>query len=404
MTWSWGSMLSKQSCLNTHLLICAIPKSCTLPSAWPVLDAWIAWSFEALAKGWRPCEDPWGKGSWHPLLASLRLKGTTGQHCGQYRVMLNFTQMSSKLDIGPPSILAACPSGKSVKILKASGQDCKYVCPAEALLAKKNNHVLFGIPGVSTAMIRGDALHILHSRAFHDWPNRQKVSASKRIQVIFAKVRDIYSERGISNRLTNLRLSMITETQSPFKAFPVLECKAAECKWFVPVLEQILADCLDFGVDIHQSMVQCCKAFNQLVQHFDGCGAFLTAAEFAAAQELSTSFFNRYSRLNCWAAEEGRKLFHITFKFHSMLHLVQNSKWMNIRLHANYRAEPFVGQMSVTGHSVSFGNKATRVCTKLMQKYLVLLHLQLTRPGFGDQPEDDCDPYLDGRRGCYLFV
>ena len=77
MTWSWGSMLSKQSCLNTHLLICAIPKSCTLPSAWPVLDAWIAWSFEALAKGWRPCEDPWGKGSWHPLLASPRLKGTT---------------------------------------------------------------------------------------------------------------------------------------------------------------------------------------------------------------------------------------------------------------------------------------------------------------------------------------
>ena len=106
------------------------------------------------AKGWRPCEDPWGKGSWHPLLASPRLKGTTGQHCGQYRVMLNFTQMSSKLDIGPPSILAACPSGKSVKILKASGQDCKYVCPAEALLAKKNNHVLFGIPAVSTAVIR----------------------------------------------------------------------------------------------------------------------------------------------------------------------------------------------------------------------------------------------------------
>ena len=56
-------------------------------------------------------------------------------------------------------------------------------------------------------MIRGDALHILyckgvgshlagsllHYMAFYDWPNRQKVSASKRIQVNFAKVRDIYS-------------------------------------------------------------------------------------------------------------------------------------------------------------------------------------------------------------------
>ena len=312
-------------------------------------------------------------------LASFAGKPSTKGHhrAALWSIQGDVEFYSKVLKVGPPD--------KSVKILKASEQDYKYVSTAEALLAKRSNHALFGIPGVSTAMIRGDALHILyckgvgshlagsllHYMAFYDWPNRQKVSASKRIQVLFAKVRDIYSERGISNRLTNLRLSMITDTQSPFKAFPVLECKAAECKWFLPLLEQVLADCLDLRVEVHQSMIQCCKAFNQLVEHFDGCGAFLNAAEFAAAQELSTSFLNHYSRLNCWAAEEGRKLFHITFKFHSMLHLVQNSKWMNIRLHANYRAESFVGQMSVIGHSVSFGNEATRVCTKLMQMYLV---------------------------------
>ena len=52
----------------------------------------------------------------------------------------------------------------------------------------------------------------------------------------------------------------------------------------------------------------------------------------------------------------------------------------------------FVGQISVVGHSVSFGNAATRVCQKLTQKYLILLHLQLTRPGFGTLAEDDADP------------
>ena len=80
MTWSWGSLLSKQSCLNSHLLICAIPKSCTLPTTWPVLDAWIAWSFEALGKGWHPCEDPWGNPLPKGELASLAGKPLTKGH------------------------------------------------------------------------------------------------------------------------------------------------------------------------------------------------------------------------------------------------------------------------------------------------------------------------------------
>ena len=63
-----------------------------------------------------------------------------------------------------------------------------------------------------------------------------------------------------------------------------------------------------------------------------------------------------------------------------------------MRMHHNFKAEDFVGQISVVGHSVSFGNAATRVCQKFTQKYLILLHLQLTRPGFGTLAEDDADP------------
>ena len=42
MKWSSGSLLAKHPILSAHLLIAAIPKSCTLATAWPALDAWRA--------------------------------------------------------------------------------------------------------------------------------------------------------------------------------------------------------------------------------------------------------------------------------------------------------------------------------------------------------------------------
>ena len=86
-------------------------------------------------------------------------------------------------------------------------------------------------------------------------------------------------------------------------------------------------------------------------------------------------------------------------KFHTAHHLIRNAQNLNLRMHHNFKAEDFVGQISVVGHSVSFGNAATRVCQKLTQKYLILLHLQLTRPGFGTLAEDDADPWTHWQNG-----
>ena len=60
----------------------------------------------------------------------------------------------------------ACPEGKSVKILKEENQQYEYVSPQQAVLAKRSSHPLFSIPCVSTAMVRGDSLHILYSRGW----------------------------------------------------------------------------------------------------------------------------------------------------------------------------------------------------------------------------------------------
>ena len=122
----------------------------------------------------------------------------------------------------------ACPEGKSAKIFKEENQQYEYVSTQQAVLAKRGSHPRFSFPGVSTAMVRGGSLHILYSRGlgshlagsilhymwFYDWPKRQRVSPTTRLQNIFARATELYSKRKTSARLTNLRLSMITDTQS----------------------------------------------------------------------------------------------------------------------------------------------------------------------------------------------
>ena len=71
MTWSWGSMLSQQSSLATHLLLTAWPKSCQTPNTWKPLDKVISWSFTALAKGYHPTEDWEGKPLTKGILGNL---------------------------------------------------------------------------------------------------------------------------------------------------------------------------------------------------------------------------------------------------------------------------------------------------------------------------------------------
>ena len=106
----------------------------------------LCWTLglHGLLRRWPRVGRPMGQGE----LASFAGKPSTkGHHRAALWSIQGDAEFYSKvLKVGPPD--------KSVKILKASEQDYKYVSPAEALLAKKNNHVLFGIPAVSTAVIR----------------------------------------------------------------------------------------------------------------------------------------------------------------------------------------------------------------------------------------------------------
>ena len=421
MTWSWGPMLSKQSSLSSHLLLAALPKSCTLPKTWEPLCEWIRWSFEALSKGCHPSEDPWGNPLPKGLAELAGLPLTKGHHRaviwsiqGDAEFFANVLKLPHwqnkhpchECDCQKPVYKKKCPAGKSAKILKEAEQSFVPVTPAQALLAKRSSHPLFSIEGVSTALVRGDSLHILFSRGvgshlagsllhflcYFDGARRQAVPPAQRLQLMFSRIKELYCKDGKS-RLTNLRLSMFSDTKKPHQKFPCLEAKAAETKHILPCLLQVLKEALPGDQPIHQTMIDCLGSFNQLVQHFDSIDLFPTSEEFALAKNLAKRFFDSYQDLNSWALSKGKKLFNITHKFHTMMHLIENSQFLNYRIHHNYRAEDYVGKLSTLAHSVSFGVKAVRLSAKVAAKYRILLHLQLTRPGFGfvdEAPDNLC--------------
>jgi hypothetical protein len=180
MTFSWGSMLSQQSSLATHLLLTAWPKSCQTPDTWKPLDKIISWSFSALAKGFHPTEDWDGKALTKGILfekAGLPLTK------GKFRAVIYSIQgdqefYSNCLKLGhwqskhpchecdsqkPHYKKKACPPGKSFKILKQDLQTYVDVTPGQALLVERS-HPIFSVPGVSSALVRADSLHILYSR------------------------------------------------------------------------------------------------------------------------------------------------------------------------------------------------------------------------------------------------
>ena len=180
MTWSWGSMLSKQDSLASHLLLVAFPKCCSVATTWGPLHDWISWSFDALLKGKHPSKDPYGEALPMPLSSLADQPLTPGNHrCWIWSIQGDQEFFSNTLSLPhwqnkfpchecdgqKPSFKGKeCPEGKSVKLLREEQQRYVYVTPDQALLDKRSSHPLFSIPGVTTAVVRGDSLHILYSR------------------------------------------------------------------------------------------------------------------------------------------------------------------------------------------------------------------------------------------------
>ena len=404
--------------LESHLHLACWPKSATSKTTWDPIYKCIKWSFEALSKGKHPETGPDGE----PLPKGMEPWAGQPLVPGGYRAViwsiqgdadfysntLKLPHWSSKnpcweCDCQRPLTKGRrCPPGNSVKILTESKQLFVFRDIHACIAHPKSDHPIFQVPGVSTWMVRHDALHVLYGKGvgshllgsllhflcYHE-KGKQVVPASQRLSIIWGEVQKVYQARKTPVRLTNLRLSMFCDTGAPHKGHPFLAIKAAELKYFAPCFLQVLKNMLR-GLDQRPElqMVECLQAFCNLTQLFDEAPMFLSPQEYETARDLGERFLTLYEELNEWSSLDQRRLFHKVHKHHSMQHMVHSAKDMNPRHVWNFRAEDFVGAMSRLAHSTSFGLKSTQVSNKVALKYKVLLHLKLTRAGFSINKED----------------
>ena len=298
---------------------------------------------------------------------------------------------------------APCPKGEFFKILDPEDQKFVKVDTAAALAKGPPNHMLFSLPGVTTRCIRGDGLRILfckgvcshlcgsilHHFLYHEGKGKQKVSPSDRLSMLFVEIQEIYRRQSSPTRLTNLKLGMIVGPKKPHQNFPKLEAKGAETKHFCKAFLPILKEMVDKTRVEECQMLEALESLCLLIDLYDENGRFLSPEEFDRSMNLGQRFFLSYDYLNKRALSKGLVLFNIVFKFHSFMHMVENGVHMNPKESMNFRSEDFAGQLARLGHSCSMGVRSTKLSSKIIPKYLVLLHFQLTRPGFNTKSSLD---------------
>ena len=165
--------------------------------------------------------------------------------------------------------------GKEFKQIALEKADYRLYSHAECLAEPWSEHQLFQLPGVSSHMVRGDPLHILFCKRLYShllggllhylcWFEGPGKSTQKkpweRLALIFQQVQGEYSKQGIASRLTNLRLSMLTETKKPWAKTASLDCKGAEARHLLPPRLPVLKLTLSLEKDealgkVHEQML-----------------------------------------------------------------------------------------------------------------------------------------------------
>jgi len=409
MAFSWGSLLSNQASVDMSFLLAGFPKSCTIKdghahSTWKPVWEWIVWSFKAAFQGVHPDKDPFGQpfpsNTLFAKLAGSPLNPKGYKLCA-WVLQGDHEYFSNMLDLPHWSSNKCCWSCNTLadsaeltwKTLKQSPTGWQEYSIQDAI-ANQPEHPFFSLPGVTPLSVGHDGLHVLFCKGvlsyvmggcLHTmlWPKkgRQSMPPQKRLDLIWSRVQQLYSQNKSSTRFTNLTMSMICNADKPWADVPFLKAKGAECKHFLPVLA-IIAREVSTGSehDVHRTRVL--QVISEFCALLDSRGMFLTQSESTNAVHLIDEFFEHVLWLQNWAQTEERLAYHVTIKFHMLHHLALAAKFLNPRVYWCFRAEDLVGKLATMAFSVSMGVRSTQLSVKLCAKYREFLHFRFTR---GDQ-------------------
>lgn len=412
MIYCWGSLLTEGSSDDCSLMLATFPKSCTIkagskddPDTWRDILKWIAWSFNALFHNKHPAVDPWGQ----PFAADSFFSSMAGKPINEsgFRAAVwalegDQEYFANVLGLNHWSCHKPCwdcNTDKTVpalhfKNLLPGRQQWVVKTMQEAIDSLDSDHGFFEIIGVTSKTVGQDAMHILFCKGvlayfmgavLHLWcfPNfgRRARPPAEVLADVFKEVQLIYVQRGITCRITNLKISMFTAEDKPWANVPFLNLKGAECKHLLKPLA-IIAARRATESELHARIAAAFAAIDKVVDIMDAAGTFLTPVEHNAMMTSALTFNGNYQWLHDWAQAQGTYLFHIVIKFHMFHHLVLAAKFLNPKRFWCFKGEDYVGRIAALARSVAMGVRSTRLSQKIADKYRHWFHFRLTRGDF----------------------
>ena len=396
------SGLKQSHAMDHSLCLAAWPKSAQRQGTWDEVYEVLAWSFQSLWTGKHPDKD-W-KGRELPKdLQGLATKPITRQgyrfYVWQYLGDLEYFANVLKFPHWQSDAFCwLCSCNKKIKGKSpwdwrdepgwtlASGLEQSH----EGLEQSPSTHILVNaIPG-GLARFRPciDVLHTIDlglacriaGSVLHAWcfpPGSRAADGDKHLQKIWHQIREAYQDLGISERFTNIVLSMVvSDPKHPFRKPPILKGKAGEIRHLIPALSKVAWNKASAST-AHAHMAECLHGLACFYDVLSTGDFFLQPEEAANALK----FMQKTLRHATWLQEHynDQQRFRFTPKFHFALHLAQWCKWENPRMTWTYRCESFVGSMALLAHSISHGTRATRITNSFCQKYLLAYQLRINQ-------------------------
>ena len=86
------------------------------------------------------------------------------------------------------------------------------------------------------------------------------------------------------------------------------------------------------------------------------------------------------------AEKKGEKRWHIVHKHHFAQHLAEQFRYLNNKYGWTFKTEDYVGRLATLGHSCTFGTSALNQSIKIVDKWLIMFHMRLSRDILGVDP------------------
>lgn len=239
---------------------------------------------------------------------------------------------------------------------------------------------MLNIPGVLAGYL--PALDILHTLdqglalrlaggVLHTWCYGGASSeAAENLMSIWWEIQVAYETLGTTEKLSNLNLSMFTNTKSPHATPPKLRCKAAECRHWIPALAVVARSKMNSISPLSVHIAACLECLASFYIALSGCKEVVLPAQTAEhAEKMLNDCLLHYSWLYQRSQENGNCKFHVTPKFHFAKHLAKSCRFLNPTKTWTYKSEDWVRQLATIALSCCHGTASHAVAESLMQNF-----------------------------------